>query len=116
MICWCRGGIARLGLSRVTTHGRRGEDCLPGVGDLGHEPVGVVGRVGGRLDPAVRQSDGEGARHVAAGVLRLALLEVGVAVVVGDSVLIGVGLGGELLLDVLDDGGVVGGRGAVLRN
>ena len=111
-----RGSISRLGFSRVTTRGRRGEDCLSGVGDLGDEPVGVVGRVGGRLDSAVGQGDGEGARHVAAGVLGLALLEVGVAVVVGDSVFIGVRLGGQLLLHVLDNGGVVGGRGAILRN
>jgi len=111
-----RGSIARVSLSRVTTRGRGGEDGLTGVGDLGDEPVGVVGRVGGRLDPAVGQRDGEGARHVAAGVLGLALLEVGVAVVVGDAVLVGVRLGGQLLLYVLDNGGVVGGRGPILRN
>ena len=116
MVCWCRGGVARLSLSRVTTRGRWGEDCLSGVGDLGDEAVGVVGGVGGGLDPAVGQGDGEGASHVAAGVLGLTLLEVGVAVVVGDSVLIGVRLGGKLLFHVLDDGSVVGGRCPVLRN
>ena len=116
MVRGCRGGIAGVSLSRVTTRGSRGEDCLPGVGDLGHEPVGVVRRVAGRLDPAVGQGDGEGALHVAAGVLGLALLEVGVAVVVGDAVLVGIRLGGKLLLHVLDDGGVVGGRGAILGN
>ena len=76
----------------------------------------MVGGVGGGLDPAVGQGDGEGASHVAAGVLGLTLLEVGVAVVVGDAILIGVRLGGQLLLNVLDNGSVVGGRGAVLGN
>ena len=100
----------------ISTLGLRWVGSGARVGHLSNEPSLVGRRVGGRLDPAVRQGDGEGALHVAASVLGLALLEVGVAVVVGDSVLIGVGLGGELLLDVLDDGGVVGGRGAVLRN
>ena len=116
MVRRCRGSIARVSLSRVPTRGCRGEDCLPGVGYLGHEPVGVVRRVGGRLDPAVGQGDGEGALHVAASVLGLALLEVGVAVVVSDAVFVGVRLGGQLLLYVLDHGGVVGGRGSILGN
>ena len=116
MVRGCRGSIARVSLSRVTTRGCGGEDCLPRVGHLGHEPVGVVRRVGGRLDPAVGQGDGEGALHVAASVLGLALLEVGVAVVVSNAVLVGIRLGGQLLLHVLDDRCVVGGRGTILGN
>ena len=97
-----------MSLSRVTTRGSRGEDCLPRVGDLGHEPVGVVRRVAGRLDPAVGQSDGEGAADVAGSVLGLGLPEVGLAVVVGDAVLVGVGLG-DLLGDDHRGGRVLGG-------
>ena len=89
---WSRVTITSSRLWRV--------NWLSGVGHLCHEPVHVVRRVGGRLDPAVRQGDGEGARDNTVGILGLRLLEVGLAVVVGDAVLIGVRLGGQLLLRV----------------
>merc|ERR1719491_2748847 len=81
------------------------------VADLGHEPVDVVGGVLGGLDPAV----GEG-NHVAAdddtvGILGLGLLEVCLAVVIVDSVLVGEGLGGQLLLHVGGGGAIGGGAG-----
>ena len=110
-----RGSIARLSLARISSSGGWGEDCLPGVGNLGHESIRVVGRVGGRLDTPVGQGDRERTSNVAPGVLGLGLLEVGVAVVVSDAVLVGVGLGRQLLLHVLDKRGLVGGRGAILR-
>ena len=109
-----RGSIARLSLARISSSGGWGEDCLPGVGNLGHESIRVVGRVGGCLDTPVGQGDREGASNVAPGVLGLGLLEVGVAEVVSDAVLVGVGLGRQLLLHVLDNRGLVGGRGAIL--
>ena len=109
-----RGSIARLSLARISSSGGWGEDCFPGVGNLGHESIRVVGRVGGRLDPPVGQGDRERASNVAPGVLGLGLFEVGVAVVVSDAVLVGVGLGRQLLLHVLDKRGLVGGRGAIL--
>ena len=42
-----------------------GVDRLALVADLGHEPRQGVRRVGGGLDPAVRQGDHEGSLHVA---------------------------------------------------
>ena len=90
--------ISTLGLRRVSSGAR--------VGHLRNEP-GLVGRrVGGRLDTTIRQGDREGALHVAVRVLRLRLLEVGLAVVVGDTVLVGEWLGGELLDDVMGGGRV----------
>ena len=100
----------------ISTLGLRWVGSGARVGHLSNEPSLVGRRVGGRLDPVVGQGDGEGALHVAASVLGLALLEVGVAVVVGDAVLVGVRLGGQLLLYVLDHGCVVGGRGTILGN
>ena len=55
-------------------------------------------RVAGRLDPAVWQGDRERARDDTVGILGLRLLEVGLAVVVGNPVLIGIRLGGQLFL------------------
>ena len=88
--------VSTLGLRRVGSGAR--------VGHLGNEPGFVGRRVGGRLDPTVRQGNREGALHVAVRVLRLSLLEVGLAVVVGDTVFVGEGLGCELLDDMVDWG------------
>ena len=92
----------------VTSRGLWRVNWLPGVGHLRHEPVDMVCRVGGRLDPAVRQGDREGTLNIATGILGLRLLEVGLAVVVGDTIFVGEGLGRQLLLDI-GDGGVLGG-------
>merc|ERR1719350_1784037 len=102
-------GVRSLALPGVAPRGGGGGNRLPGVGPLGHEPVGVVRRVGGRLDTTVGEGDREGASDVSGSVLGLRLPEVGLAVVVGDSVLVGVGLGGQLLLHVGGLGGVLGG-------
>ena len=72
------------------------------VADLGDEAVDVVSGVLGGLDPAVGQGDHIAAGNNAVSVLSLCLLEVGLAVVVVDSILIGKRLGGELL-DLLVD-------------
>ena len=77
------------------------------VGDVGHETIDMVRRVGGRLYAAVGQGDDKGALDHAVGVLRLGLLEVGLAVVVVDAVLVGERLGRQLLLGV-GGGGAVG--------
>ena len=105
-----RGSIARLSLARISSGGGWGEDRFPGVGNLGHESIRVVGRVGGRLDSAVGKGDCEGASNVAGSVLGLGLPEVGLAVVVGDAVLVGVRLR-NLLHDGNGGGGVLGGGG-----
>ena len=82
----------------ITSSRLRRVDWLPRVGHLCHKPVHMVRSVGGRLDPAVWQGDREGALHDTVGVLGLRLLEVGLAVVVGNPVLIGIRLGGQLFL------------------
>ena len=94
-----------MGLTGVSSSRGGRVDGLSGVGHLGDEAVGVVGGVGGGLDPAVGQGDGEGTANVASSILGLGLPEVGLAVVVGDTVLVGEGLGGELLHD-MGGGGV----------
>ena len=70
------------------------------VGDIGDESVDVVSGVSGGLDSAVGKGN-----HVASGdntvaILGLRLLEVGLAVVISNSVFVGEWLRGELLLDV----------------
>ena len=104
------GGGGGVGLTRVSSSGGGRVDGLSGVGHLGHEAVGVVGGVGGRLDTAVGKGDCEGASNVAGSVLGLGLPEVGLAVVVGDAVLVGVRLR-NLLHDGNGGGGVLGGGG-----
>ena len=91
----------------VSTLGSLGVDRGTLVGDLGDETVVVVGGVGGGLDPAVGEGDHKGSLHIALSVLGLGLLEVGLGVVIVDTVLVGERLGGELLL--VHDGGTVGG-------
>ena len=99
--------------------GLRGVDRGALVAHLSHEALGVVSRVGGGLDPTVGQGDGEGALDYSIGVLGLCLLEVGLGVVVRDAVLVGEGLGRQLLLVVdlrVGVGGGIhggGGRGAI---
>ena len=80
------------------------------VADLGDEAVDVVSGVLGGLDPAVGQGDHIAAGNNAVSVLSLCLLEVGLAVVVVDSILVGERLGGELLF-LVDNrrGGTVSG-------
>jgi len=75
------------------------------VGHLGDVPVDVVGGVLDVLDAAVGEGDGVGAGDDTVGVAGLGGVEVGLAVVVGDTVGVGVGLRG--LLHVDNGGGVV---------
>ena len=89
--------VSRLG-GTVSTGGLRGVDGGSLVGNIGDESVVVIGGVGGGLDPTVRKSDHERSGNVSGGILGLGLLEVGLAVVVVDSVLVGKGLGSKLLL------------------
>merc|ERR1719291_70418 len=102
------GGGGSMGLTGVSSGRGRGVHSLPGVSHLGNEPVGVVGGVGGRLDPAAGQGNGERASDIAGSVLGLGLSEVGLTVVVGHAIFIGVRLG-DLLHD--DGGGRVLGGG-----
>ena len=76
------------------------------VGDLGDVAVDVVGGVGDGLDPAVGEGDGVRATDNTVGISGLSSVEVGLGVVVGNTVGVGVGLRG--LLDDSDSGGMVG--------
>ena len=97
MYGWNLCVVSRLG-GTVSTGGLRGVDGGSLVGNIGDESVVVIGGVGGGLDPTVRKSDHERSGNVSGGILGLGLLEVGLAVVVVDSVLVGKGLGSKLLL------------------
>ena len=90
------------------------------VGDLGDVAVDVVGGVLHVLDPAVWKSHRVRSRDNTVGIAGLSGVEVGLGVVIGDTVSVGVRLRG--LLDVDDRGSVVGrgnlhdrGRGVVGR-
>ena len=104
-----RGSNIGVVLTDVTTSGGRGVDGLSRVGHLGNIAVGVVGGVGDSLDPAVRKGDGVGAADVSAGIAGLSSVEVGLGVVIGNTVGVGVRLRG--LLD--NNSGCVVSRGSV---
>jgi len=87
-----RGSVA------VPPSGLRGVDGGALIADLSDKAVDVVSGVLGGLDPAVGQSNHIAAGDNTVGILGLSLLEVGLAVVIVDSILIGKRLGGELLL------------------
>ena len=76
------------------------------VGDIGDESIDVVSGVLGGLDSAVGESDHEASGNNTVGILCLGLLEVGLAVVISNSVFVGVWLRGELLLDVRGGGSI----------
>merc|ERR1712203_269390 len=76
------------------------------VGDLSDIAVDVVGSVLHVLDPAVREGDGVRAGHNTVGIAGLSSVEVGLGVVVGNSVGVGVGLWELLLVDNSNRGGV----------
>ena len=93
-----RGGLVGGGGVAVSLLGLRGVDGGSLVGDISDESVVVVSGVGGGLDSAVGKSNCEASTDNAVAILALSLLEVGLAVVISDSVLIGERLRGELLL------------------
>ena len=94
------------GLTGVSTSRGRGVDGFSRVGHLGDVAVDVVGGVGDGLDPAVGEGDGVRATDNTVGISGLSSVEVGLGVVVGNTVSVGVGLRG--LLDDSDSGGMVG--------
>ena len=68
------------------------------VGDISDESVDMVSSVGGGLDSAIGKSNHEATGNKTVGILCFCLLEVGLAVVISHSVLVGERLGGELIL------------------
>ena len=105
-----RGGIG-LGLTRVATSRGRGVDGLSRVGHVSNKAVGVVSVVGDGLDPAVGKRNSVRATDNAVGIARLLGVEVGLGVVVRDTIGEGVGLWG--LLGVFHRGVVGRGRSMV---
>merc|ERR1719468_1191608 len=91
------------GVGSITSLGGLGVDGGALIGDLSDETVVVVGGVGGGLDSAVGKGNGERTGNVALSVLGLGLFEVGLAVVISNSVFVGERLGSQLL------GGIGGG-------
>merc|ERR1740123_499834 len=80
------------------------------IGDLSHIAVDMISSVLHGLDPAVGKGNGVRAGHNTIGIAGLSGVEVGLGVVVGNTVGVGVGLRG--LLHVHDRGSVVG-RGSM---
>ena len=105
-----RGGIG-LGLTGVATSRGRGVDGLSRVGHVSNKAVGVVSVVGDGLDPAVGKRNSVRATDNAVGIARLLGVEVGLGVVVRDTIGEGVGLRG--LLGVFHRGVVGRGRSMV---
>ena len=105
-----RGGVG-LGLTGVATSRGRGVDGLSGVGHVSNKAVGVVSVVGDGLDPAVGKRNSVRATDNAVGITRLLGVEVGLGVVVRDTIGEGVGLWG--LLGVFHRGVVGRGRSMV---
>ena len=105
-----RGSIG-LGLTGVATSRGRGVDGLSRVGHVSNKAVGVVSVVGDGLDPAVGKRNSVRATDNAVGITRLLGVEVGLGVVVRDTIGEGVGLRG--LLGVFHRGVVGRGRSMV---
>ena len=104
----CGGGLVGRGSMTISLLGLRGVDGSSLIGDISNESVVVVSGVGGGLDPAVGKGNHELSLDNSLSILGLRLLEVSLAVVIVDSVLVGEGLGSQLLL-------LVGGGGSVRR-
>ena len=109
--CSIGRGSVGLSLTRVTTSGGRGVDSLSRVGNLSDVAVGVVGGVGDGLDPAVGEGDRVGAINVSTGIAVLRGVEVGLGVVIGNTIGEGVWLRG--LLGIFHRSVIGGGRGVV---
>ena len=90
----------------VSTCGLWGVDWGSLIGDLGDESVGVVSSVGGGLDTAIRKSNHEATLDNTVGILCFCLLEVSLAVVIIDSILISKRLRGKLLWGIRSRGSI----------
>ena len=104
-----RGGSIGRSSMTVSLLGLRGVDGSSLIGDISNESVVVVSSVGGGLDSAVGKSNHEATGNDTVGILCFCLLEVGLAVVISNSIFISVRLRGKLLLLVANDRGTIGG-------
>ena len=117
----CGGGLVGRGSMTISLLGLRGVDGSSLIGDISNESIDMVSSVGGGLDSAVGKSNHEATGNDTVGILCFCLLEVGLAVVISNSILIGERLRGKLLLLVgsrlVGRGwGVSRGRGVSHRN
>ena len=103
------GGLVSGGGVAVSLLGLRGVDGGSLVCDISDKSVDMVSGVGGGLDSAVRKSNHEATGNDTVGILCFCLLEVGLAVVISNSVFISIRLRGELLLLVTHNRGAIGG-------
>merc|ERR1719208_303824 len=106
------GGLVGWGSMTVSLLGLRGVDGGSLVCDISNETVDMVSGVGGGLDSAVRKSNHEATGNDTVGILCFCLLEVGLAIVISNSVFISIRLRGELLLLVGSRGAIGGGAGS----
>jgi hypothetical protein len=72
-------------------------DSSTRVGNLSNKSSFMSSSIGGGLESAVRESNGEGSSNIAVGILGLSLLEVNLRVVISYSILISIRLGSKLL-------------------
>jgi len=70
----------------------RGVDRCSLIGDISNISIVVVRGVLDSLDTAVRESNRVGSLHISSSISSLSSIEVGVRVVISDSILVGVGL------------------------
>ena len=101
------------GSGNIATSRGRGVDGLSRVGHVSNKAVGVVSVVGDGLDPAVGKRNSVRATNNTVGITRLRGIEVGLGVVVGDTIGEGVWLRG--LLGIFHRGVVCRSRGMVDR-
>ena len=113
VVGWGRSGGVGRGVA-VPSLGLWGVDRGSLVGHLSDETVVVVSGVGCGLDTAIGKSDHVGSSNNTIGILGLSLLEVSLRVVISYTILVGVGLRGELLCWFVGWCWVIGwGRGAI---
>ena len=87
-----------------------GIDSSTRVGNFSNKSSLMSGCVGGGLESAIRESDGEGSSNISVGILGLSLLEVSLRVVISYSILISIWLGSKLLHRFVCRGrGILGG-------
>ena len=100
------GRLVGRGSVSVSSSGLWGVDSGTFIGDLSNESVLVVSGVGGGLDTAIRKSNHEATLDNTGGILSFCLLEVSLAVVIVDSILISKWLRGELLWGIWGRGSI----------
>merc|ERR1712243_340145 len=104
----CRGSSDdSVALTRISTSRSRRIHSLSRVSNLSHITVSMISAVGDSLDTAVREVDRVGSSDNTVSISGLGSLEVGLGVIISDTVGVSVGLGD--LLDNYGGGGVVGG-------